>query len=69
MTIPQRPIQSGFNATSTATDVLAGIDLSGKTAIVTGCLGNGVRPWAFDSQAAQRLWKLSERLTGITFDA
>jgi NAD(P)-dependent dehydrogenase (short-subunit alcohol dehydrogenase family) len=33
---PQRPIDSGFGATSTAADVLAGLDLTGKLAIVTG---------------------------------
>ncbi|WP_243042755.1 oxidoreductase [Dyella sedimenti] len=32
----QTPIHSGFGAASTAMEVLAGIDLSGKTAIVTG---------------------------------
>ncbi len=32
----QQPINSGFNATSTATDVIKGIDLTGKIAIVTG---------------------------------
>ena len=32
----QQPIGSGFNATSTTTDVIKDIDLSGKTAIVTG---------------------------------
>ncbi|OQP57620.1 oxidoreductase [Niastella vici] len=32
----QQPIQSGFNATSTTHDVIKGIDLTGKTAIVTG---------------------------------
>ncbi|MBB3592003.1 NAD(P)-dependent dehydrogenase (short-subunit alcohol dehydrogenase family) [Rhizobium sp. BK529] len=32
----QHPIGSGFGARSTADDVLAGIDLSGKLAIVTG---------------------------------
>lgn len=32
----QQPIGSGFNATSTATEVIKGIDLSGKIAIVTG---------------------------------
>lgn len=32
----QRPIQSPFNSRSTAADVLAGVDLSGKTALVTG---------------------------------
>ncbi|MGR6915779.1 SDR family NAD(P)-dependent oxidoreductase [[Actinomadura] parvosata] len=36
MTTPQHKIGSGFGATSTADDVLRGIDLSGKLAIVTG---------------------------------
>jgi short-subunit dehydrogenase involved in D-alanine esterification of teichoic acids len=30
------PLQSGFNATSTASEVIKGIDLTGKTIIVTG---------------------------------
>ena len=32
----QQPLHSGFHAASTATDVLNGIDLTGKIAIVTG---------------------------------
>ena len=36
MTTPQQKIGSGFGARSTAQDVLRGIDLSGKLAIVTG---------------------------------
>lgn len=32
----QQPLCSGFNATTTAADVIAGIDLAGKIAIVTG---------------------------------
>lgn len=32
----QQPIGSGFHAKSTAADVISGIDLTGKTAIVTG---------------------------------
>ncbi|TBU98359.1 oxidoreductase [Stutzerimonas kirkiae] len=36
MPSPQHPIDSGFNAASTTQDVIAGIDLRGKTAIVTG---------------------------------
>jgi len=32
----QQPIGSGFNATSTTSDVIKGIDLKGKIAIVTG---------------------------------
>jgi len=33
---PQQPIESGFGYRSTASEVLQGIDLSGKTALVTG---------------------------------
>ncbi len=36
MTTPQTPIHSGFGPASTATDVTESVDLSGKTAIVTG---------------------------------
>lgn len=36
MTTAQQPIDSGFGATSTADDVLADIDLTGKLALVTG---------------------------------
>jgi NAD(P)-dependent dehydrogenase (short-subunit alcohol dehydrogenase family) len=36
MPTPQQPIGSGFDAASTTDDVIAGIDLSGKVAIVTG---------------------------------
>lgn len=35
-TTPQHPIGSGFGAETTAAEVIRGIDLSGKTAIVTG---------------------------------
>lgn len=35
-TTAQRPIGSGFGARSTADDVLAGLDLTGKLALVTG---------------------------------
>jgi len=36
MTIAQHKIGSGFDATSTAADVLAGVDLTGRLALVTG---------------------------------
>jgi NAD(P)-dependent dehydrogenase (short-subunit alcohol dehydrogenase family) len=36
MTTPQRPIGSGFGPRSTAADVLDGLDLTGRTALVTG---------------------------------
>lgn len=36
MRTPQRPINSGHSAATTARDIIAGIDLTGKTVIVTG---------------------------------
>lgn len=36
MTTPQHRIGSGFGATSTAEEVLAGVDLTGRLAVVTG---------------------------------
>jgi len=36
MTTEQRPLNSGFGAKTTAKEVLAGLDLTGKIAIVTG---------------------------------
>lgn len=36
MSIPQVPINSGFGAASTAAGVIKGINLAGKTTIVTG---------------------------------
>ena len=36
MATPQQHIDSGFGLRSTATEVLEGIDLTGKLAIVTG---------------------------------
>jgi NAD(P)-dependent dehydrogenase (short-subunit alcohol dehydrogenase family) len=36
MRTPQAPIGSGFGAASTAAEVIAGRDLTGKTAVVTG---------------------------------
>ncbi|MDR1917370.1 MAG: hypothetical protein LBQ05_00065 [Christensenellaceae bacterium] len=28
----------------------------------------GVRPWATDEEQAEKLWKLSEKMTGVKFD-
>src|SRR5215472_3892550 len=36
MPTPRAPIGSGFGAASTAAEVIAGRDLAGKTAVVTG---------------------------------
>lgn len=36
MTTPQQALHTGFDRHSTAGDVLRGVDLSGRTALVTG---------------------------------
>lgn len=69
----QQPIDSGFNATSTTSDVIKGIDLTGKIAIVTGGnTGIGLETVKTLSQAgatiivpARNVEKAKENLKGI----
>jgi NAD(P)-dependent dehydrogenase (short-subunit alcohol dehydrogenase family) len=39
----QKPLHTGFGATTTAAEVSAGVDLAGKVALVTGC-SSGIGP-------------------------
>ena len=48
----QKPIESGFQAKSEPSDILAGIDLAGKTAIVTG----GYSGIGFETVRAKPWW-------------
>ncbi|MFI5592878.1 SDR family NAD(P)-dependent oxidoreductase [Amycolatopsis sp. NPDC051758] len=74
MATAQHKIGSGFGATSTAADVLAGIDLTGKLAIVTGGYsGLGLETTRALTQAgahvvvpARRRATAEEALRGIT---
>lgn len=74
MTTEQEPIQSGFDETSTATDVISGIDLNGKTIIVTGGhSGIGLETTRVLSEAgaaiivgARDVIKARQTLTGLT---
>lgn len=69
----QQPLNSGFSATSTAEEVISGIDLSGKTAIVTGgYAGIGLETVKILVTAGAEVWvpardvvKASKNLEGI----
>jgi NAD(P)-dependent dehydrogenase (short-subunit alcohol dehydrogenase family) len=73
VTTPQHKIGSGFGATSTAAEVLTGIDLTGKLALVTGGYsGIGLETTRALTDAgahvvvpARRLATASEALAGI----
>ncbi len=63
-----------FDQHSSSADVVAGIDLKGKIAVVTGAsagLGvetaNALFSVALDTVAAEKLWQLSEQLLGRQF--
>jgi hypothetical protein len=61
MPSPQRRINSGFGPRSTASEILRGIDLSGRLAIVTGGYsGLGLET----TRALSGAWTVSAQLTG-----
>jgi NAD(P)-dependent dehydrogenase (short-subunit alcohol dehydrogenase family) len=69
----QQPVNSGFSATTTADDVIKGIDLSGKTVIVTGgYAGIGLETVKVFVNAGAQVWapardaaKATKNLAGI----
>lgn len=70
----QQPLTSGFSAASTATEVIKGIDLQGKTAIVTGgYAGIGLETVKVLTNAGATVWvpardtaKATKNLSGIS---
>jgi NAD(P)-dependent dehydrogenase (short-subunit alcohol dehydrogenase family) len=70
----QQPLLSGFSATSTATEVIKGIDLQGKTVIVTGgYAGIGLETVKVLTHAGAMVWvpardtaKATKNLAGIS---
>ncbi len=70
-TVPQGAATSVWCATSGQLDGLGGVycddcDIA-PLAALDGPRKDGVRPWACDPATAERLWALSESLTGVTF--
>ena len=73
MTTEQKPIGSGFGSQTTAADIVSGIDLRGKTAVITGGhSGIGLETTRALSQAgatvvvgAHDLKKAERQLSGI----
>ena len=69
-TIPQGAATTVWCATSPRLDGLGGVycqdcDIAAQAA--GEGLRDGVHPWAVDPEAAERLWRLSEKLTGVSF--
>jgi NAD(P)-dependent dehydrogenase (short-subunit alcohol dehydrogenase family) len=69
--VPQGAATSIWCATSPQLDGLGGVyceDVDVATPVPADSEETtGVRPWAIDPEAADRLWTLSEELTGVTF--
>lgn len=71
-TIEQGAATSVWCATSPSLNEMGGVyceDCDISEAVAADSLkGNGVRPWAIDTELAKRLWQLSEELTGVKFN-
>lgn len=70
-TIEQGAATSVWCATSPLLNGMGGIyceDCNIAEAVPANSLkGNGVRPWAIDTELSKKLWQLSEDLTGVKF--
>lgn len=70
-TIEQGAATSVWCATNDALDGMGGVyceDCDIAEAVPSESFSeNGVRPWAIDPDNARKLWKLSEKLTGVEF--
>lgn len=69
-TVQEGAATSVWCATSAQLDEMGGVyceDCDVAPAVTADSEGLGVRPYATDPEYAERLWQLSERLTGATF--
>ena len=70
-TIPQGAATTLWAATSRQLDGMGGVycedcDIAGPGPATHELTGNGISPWAHDPEQAEKLWELSEKLTGVT---
>jgi NAD(P)-dependent dehydrogenase (short-subunit alcohol dehydrogenase family) len=72
-TVEQGAATQVWCATSAQLDGMGGVyceDVDISTPIAAdSSSATGVKPWAINPEFAERLWTLSEKLTGVTFDA
>lgn len=70
-TIPQGAATTIWAATSPLLDGIGGVyleDVDIAPVAIDPSIPNGVKPYSLDQVSARRLWKLTEELTGITFN-
>lgn len=70
-TVPQGAATTVWGATSPLLDEIGGVyleDVEVAQLAVDPSLSNGVKPYSLEEGSAKRLWGLTEKLTGITFN-
>jgi NAD(P)-dependent dehydrogenase (short-subunit alcohol dehydrogenase family) len=71
-TIPQGAATTIWAATSPLLNDISGVyleDVEIAELAIGSSVPNGVKPYSLDEASAKQLWKLTEELTGITFNA
>lgn len=71
-TIPQGAATTIWAATSPLLNEIGGVyleDVDIAELAIGSSIPNGVKPYSLDETSAKQLWKLTEELTGITFNA
>lgn len=70
-TIPQGAATTIWAATSPLINQIGGVyleDVDVAELAINPSISNGVKPYSLDEAGAKRLWKLTEELTGVTFN-
>ena len=70
-TIPQGAATTIWAATSPLLNEIGGVyleDVDVAELVIDSSTPNGVKPYSLEEASAKRLWKLTEELTGVTFN-